>query len=156
MLTLGVGIVGRNQRRGHNQRRVGPSCVRLVYFLPKSIKFHDMRTECQIIIFHFLLLVSHKLPSIDKCCLLPYLLPIFAPRSLFLSLLIWSTIIVSDDLNKEDRGEMMQVVVNTENRGDMIQVVVNKQDRGDIMTEQRGHMIMMVVVPTQVLTSITK
>ena len=38
---------GHNQSRGHNQRRFGPNCVRLVYFLHKSTDFHFMRTKCQ-------------------------------------------------------------------------------------------------------------
>ena len=34
-----------------------------------------MRTECQRILIHFLLLISHKLLAISKLCLLPYSLP---------------------------------------------------------------------------------
>ena len=32
-------------------------CVRLVYFLRKSTEFHVKRTFCQIILFHFLLII---------------------------------------------------------------------------------------------------
>ena len=34
----------------------------------------------------------------------------------------------------------------------MVLVVVHTYDRGDIITEERGYIIIMVVVPTQVLT----
>ena len=78
MLTLPVGIVRSNQRREQNQIRVGPSCVRLVSFIRKSTEFHVMRMECQIIIFHFLLLISHKSPAVDKRChILIFLIPVF-------------------------------------------------------------------------------
>ena len=43
--------------RGPNMGRFHPSCVRLVYFLRKSTEFHVNRTECQRILFHFLLLI---------------------------------------------------------------------------------------------------
>ena len=47
-----------NQRREHNQRRFGLSCVRLVCFLRKSTEFHVMRTDVsKRILFHFLLLI---------------------------------------------------------------------------------------------------
>ena len=36
--------------RGRIMRRLNLSCVRSVYFLRKSTEFHDMRTECQIIL----------------------------------------------------------------------------------------------------------
>ena len=37
-----------------------------------------MRTECQIILIHFLLLISHKSPAIAKCCPIPiFPLPVF-------------------------------------------------------------------------------
>ena len=114
-----------------------PSCVCKVYFLLKFTEFHDMRTECQKILFHFLLLIYHKSPDISKRCPLPYPLPIFAPRSLFLSLslLSWSTFIGGADLHKQDSVEMMLVVVHI---------------------QERGYMMMVVVVPNQVLTSRTK
>ena len=57
-----------------------------------------MQTECQIIIFHFLLIIYHKSPEIAKRCLIPYLLQIFAPQFIFL--LSWSTFIGVDDLHK--------------------------------------------------------
>ena len=77
-----------------------------------------MRTECQRILFHFLLLISHKSPAIAKHYPHPYSLPIFAPPSLLLLLLSWSTVIGGDDLHKEERDDMMMVVVHTEERGD--------------------------------------
>ena len=46
----------------------GMSCICPVYSLLKSTEFHDMWTECQITLVHFLLLISHKLLFIDKCC----------------------------------------------------------------------------------------
>ena len=57
-----------------------------------------MQTECQIIIFHFLLIIYHKSPEIAKRCPIPYLLQIFAPQFIFL--LSWSTFIGVDDLHK--------------------------------------------------------
>ena len=50
-------IVGRNMRRGPIQICYGPYCVRQVDLLRKSTDFHDMRTECQIIIINFFLLI---------------------------------------------------------------------------------------------------
>ena len=71
-----------------------------------------MRTDCQRILIHLLLLISHKSPAIAKRCSLPYLLPVFDP--LFLSLISWSKVIGGDYLRKEDRGDMILVVVHTE------------------------------------------
>ena len=48
--------------RGHCMGRFRPSCVRLVYFLRKSIEFYVKRTECQRIL----------LLEIAKCCTLSY------------------------------------------------------------------------------------
>ena len=50
------------------------SCFHLVCFLRKSTEFHDVQTECQIIIIHFLLIISHKPPACAKCCPPPYFL----------------------------------------------------------------------------------
>ena len=50
---------------------------------------------------------------------------------------------------------MMIVVVHTEERGDMIHVVVHSEDRGEIMIEERCDTMIMLVVPTQILTSRT-
>ena len=61
-----LGRVGRNPRWGPIHGRFGPSCACRVYFLRKSTEFHVIRTECQIILFHFLLLISHKSPAIAK------------------------------------------------------------------------------------------
>ena len=44
------------------------SCVRLVYFLRKSIEFHVKWTECQRIFFHFLF--NHY--SCDRCTSAPF------------------------------------------------------------------------------------
>ena len=55
-----VGRCGHNVGHGHNASHFRLSCVRLVCFLRKSTEFHDMRTQCQIIIINFLLLISHK------------------------------------------------------------------------------------------------
>ena len=73
-----LGSRGRNKRRRHNQKKIGLYCARLVYFLRTSTEFHVMRMECQIIIIHFLILISHKLPAISKRCPLPiFPLPVF-------------------------------------------------------------------------------
>ena len=53
-------LLGRRGHRtgcGHCMGRFCPSCVRLVYFLRKSTEFHVKRTECQRILFHFLLVI---------------------------------------------------------------------------------------------------
>ena len=51
----------------------------------------------------------------------------------------------------------MMLVFHTEERGVVMQVVVHTEEKGDINTEKRGDMMMMVVVvPTQVLTSRTE
>ena len=69
--------------RGRIMRRLNLSCVRSVYFLRKSTEFHDMWTEYQIILIHFLLIISHKLLVFYKHCpLLILQLPVFAPQSL--------------------------------------------------------------------------
>ena len=73
----GLGRRGRNQRRGHNQRHFGLSCVRLVYFLCKSTEFHAMCTECQIILFSLLLIISHRRPEFAKHCPILFTLLIF-------------------------------------------------------------------------------
>ena len=62
-------------KRGHIMRRFGLSCIRPVYFIRKSTEFHDMRTECQRILIHLLLLISHILLAIAKRCPIPHLLP---------------------------------------------------------------------------------
>ena len=67
-------IGGHNLSLGINQSRFGLSCVRLVYFIRKYTEFHVMRTECQIILFRFLLLISHKSPAFAKSFPLPYFL----------------------------------------------------------------------------------
>ena len=54
---LGIGRRGHKPGRGPNMGRICPSWVRLVYFLRKSKEFHVNRTECQRILFHFLLLI---------------------------------------------------------------------------------------------------
>ena len=77
------GRLGRNLRRGPIQRCFGPYCIRQVYFLRKSTEFHDMCTQCQIILIHLLLPISHKSPAIAKRFpLLVFLLSLFAPKSL--------------------------------------------------------------------------
>ena len=72
---------------GHNikepiQIRFGTSWVRRVYFLRKSIEFHDMRTECQRInnsrSFLTVLLIYHKFPAITQS-LAPQYLPNRSP-----------------------------------------------------------------------------
>ena len=52
----------------------GLSCVLIVYYLCKYTEFHVMRTECQMIIFHFLLFISHKSLACAKRYHLPYLI----------------------------------------------------------------------------------
>ena len=49
-----------NDGHGHNAGYLCLFCVPLVCFLRKSTEFHDMRTECQRILIHFLLLIYHK------------------------------------------------------------------------------------------------
>ena len=61
-----VGSCGRNHIHGHNYSRFCPSWIFIVCFLCKSTDFHDMRTECQRIIIHFLLIISHKLLVIAR------------------------------------------------------------------------------------------
>ena len=65
----------------YDGRRFCLSCVRLVCFLLKSTDFHDMRTECQIILIHFFLLIflTNRYRFLDKGCPLPYLLPNHSP-----------------------------------------------------------------------------
>ena len=57
-----IGSCRSNAVHRHNACHFRPSCVCLVCFLRKSTELHDMLTECQRIIIHFLLLISHKLP----------------------------------------------------------------------------------------------
>ena len=52
-----IGRSGHKSSRGPNMGRFSPSCVHLVYFLLKSKGFHVKRTECQIFIFHLLILI---------------------------------------------------------------------------------------------------
>ena len=59
-------MLGHNHRHGHNHRCFSTSCVRVVYFLRKSTEFYDMRTECQRILIHFLLIISHKSATCAK------------------------------------------------------------------------------------------
>ena len=67
----------RQQIQGPIQRHFGPSFACRVYFLRKSIEFHDIHTECQIIntyhSFLTVLIISHKYPGISQS---------LAPRSL--------------------------------------------------------------------------
>ena len=52
---------------------------------------------------------------------------------------------------------MMLVVFHTEYRGDMMLLVVHTEERGDMMAEDRGDMMMVVVVvSTELLTSRTE
>ena len=52
------------------QRRVGPFCVRQVYYIRNSKDFHDMRTEFHRInnlhSFFTVLLISHKFPVMSQ------------------------------------------------------------------------------------------
>ena len=50
----------------------------------------------------------------------------------------------------------MMVVIYSEQKGDTMQVVVHSEERGDTMTEERCDMMMMVEVPTQILTKRNK
>ena len=52
-----LGRRGHRTNRGHCMGSFRLSCVRLVYFLRKSTEFHVKRTECQRILFHFLLVI---------------------------------------------------------------------------------------------------
>ena len=76
-----------------------------------------MQIECQIILFRLLLLIYHKYPAIAKRGPLLYLLLVFNHPSLLLLLLIWYTVIGGEELHKEERGEMIMVVVHVEDRG---------------------------------------
>ena len=71
----GLGSEGHITRQGPITRRFGPSFIRQVYFLHKSTGFHDLWTECQIILINLLLVISHESPVIAKRCPLQYLLP---------------------------------------------------------------------------------
>ena len=51
---------------------------------------------------------------------------------------------------------MMMVVVHTQDRGNTVQVVFHSEDKGDIIPEESCDMMMMVVVPTQILTSVNE
>ena len=57
---------GRGSKVGKYYETGTLSCVRPLYCLRKSKEFHDMRKECQIILIHFLLLISHESISIAK------------------------------------------------------------------------------------------
>ena len=127
-------------RRGPIQIFFGPYCVYLVYFILKSTGYHVMQTGCQRILFHFLLIIPHNSSSITKCFPISYSLQIFAPPSLFLLILSWYTVIGGNNLHKEKRDDIMMLVVHTEERGGM-------------MSGDRGDMTMIVVLPTQLLTS---
>ena len=52
-----VGRGEQNQSRGHNKRLFGLSWICLVYFLYNFTEFHVIQMECQIIIFHILLII---------------------------------------------------------------------------------------------------
>ena len=52
---------------------------RWVYLLHKSIDFHDIQIECQIIPIHFLLIISHKMPVMSLSPITPWSLPNFSP-----------------------------------------------------------------------------
>ena len=69
-----LGRCGSNLTHGHNLSHFRLSCACLVCCLRKSTQFHDMWMECQIIIIHFLLLISHQSPACAKRCHIPYLL----------------------------------------------------------------------------------
>ena len=69
-----LGSCGRNHSHGHNHGHFFLSFVNLVCFLRKFIEFYDTWTECQIIIFHFLLPIYHTLPAFAKICPLQYLI----------------------------------------------------------------------------------
>ena len=84
-----VGSRGLNMRRGHNQRRFGPSWVFLLYFLCNSTQFHAIWTECQIILFRFFLLIYHKSLDWDKGYPLLFLLPIFSPWYAIVMIISW-------------------------------------------------------------------
>ena len=55
-----LGRCGHNVGHGKNARHVCLYFVRMLCFLNNFIEFHDMRKECQIILIHSLLLISHK------------------------------------------------------------------------------------------------
>ena len=59
-----VGSCGSNHSHGRNHSRFFSSCFHLVCFLRESTEFCDMRTKCQRILIHYLLLLSHKLLAI--------------------------------------------------------------------------------------------
>ena len=61
-----LGSCGRNVVHGHNASHFFLYCVCLVCFLCKYTEFHYMRTECQIIPIHFLLLTSRKSAACSK------------------------------------------------------------------------------------------
>ena len=55
-----IGRCGRDIFYRHNASHFHLSFGCLVCFLRKSTEFHDMRTGCQIILIHLLLLIFHK------------------------------------------------------------------------------------------------
>ena len=61
-----LGRCGRNVDRGHNDRHIRLYCIRLLCFLCENTEFHDMQKECQRILIHFLLLISHKYAACAK------------------------------------------------------------------------------------------
>ena len=75
LLHLHIEWPGRNLERFINLESFGLSCLRPVHYLCKYTEFHHMRTECQIIIIHLLLIISDKFLEIYKRCTLPYLIP---------------------------------------------------------------------------------
>ena len=68
--------------------------------------------------------------------------------SLLILLLNWYTVIEGDDIYKEERGDMMVVVVHTDNTGETMKALVHSEESGDMMTEDRCDMMIMVLVPT--------
>ena len=85
-----------------------------------------MRIRCQRILIHFLLIIPHKLLVIARCCPLPYLLPdLLSPIAIAVTTQLMVYIFIGvDNLHKEEKGDIILVVVPTDERGEMMLVVV--------------------------------
>ena len=84
----------------------------MVFFLSKSTEFHDMWTECQRIIIPFLLIISHKYQYALSASL--FCICYRSPIAITVLLRWWSTSIGGDDLHKEDRFDIIMMMIHAE------------------------------------------
>ena len=80
-----LGRCGHNVGHRQNATHVCLYFFRMLCFLNNFIEFHDMRTECQIILTHSLLLISHK----SAACANNAALFATAPRLISLCGMVW-------------------------------------------------------------------